>query len=277
MTIDGGNGTLVPGMFEMHAHLDQEDALLNLLSGITSVRDMGNTNDVLDGLIARIDAGTIAGPRVTRSGFIEGKSPFNANNGIVVDSEAAALDAVRWYGARGYWQIKIYNSINPAWVPAMVQEAHRLGMRVAGHVPAFATADAVIAAGYDELTHINQFMLGWVLQPGEDTQDAAAAHGDEALPDGGSRQPRRPAHHRRDGATQARHRSNAGDPRGADPQSQRRHAARCGRLSRSHAGGLPAVGQGRKDRHVGGRRRRGLPPRLRRASSPPSRSCATAA
>ena len=170
VTIDGGNGTLVPGMFEMHAHLDQEDALLNLLSGTTSVRDMGNTNEVLDGLIARIEAGTIAGPRVTRSGFIEGKSPFNANNGIVVDSEAAALDAVRWYGARGYWQIKIYNSINPAWVPAMVQEAHRLGMRVAGHVPAFATADDVIAAGYDELTHINQFMLGWVLEPGEDTR-----------------------------------------------------------------------------------------------------------
>jgi imidazolonepropionase-like amidohydrolase len=170
VTIDGGNGTLVPGMFEMHAHLDQEDALLNLLSGTTSVRDMGNRNEVLDGLIARIEAGTIAGPRVTRSGFIEGKSPFNANNGFVVDSEAAALDAVRWYGARGYWQIKIYNSINPAWVPAMVQEAHRLGMRVAGHVPAFSNADAVIAAGYDELTHINQFMLGWVLQPDEDTR-----------------------------------------------------------------------------------------------------------
>jgi imidazolonepropionase-like amidohydrolase len=170
VTIDGGNGTLVPGMFEMHAHLDQEEALLNLLGGTTSVRDMGNNNEVLDGLIARIDAGTIAGPRVTRSGFIEGRSPFNANNGIVVDSEAAALDAVRWYGARGYWQIKIYNSINPAWVPAMVQEAHRLGMRVAGHVPAFSTADAVIAAGYDEVTHINQFMLGWVLADGEDTR-----------------------------------------------------------------------------------------------------------
>jgi imidazolonepropionase-like amidohydrolase len=182
VTIDGGNGTLVPGMFEMHAHLDQEDALLNLLSGTTSVRDMGNTNVVLDGLIARIEAGTIAGPRVTRSGFIEGKSPFNANNGIVVDSEAAALDAVRWYGARGYWQIKIYNSNNPAWVPAMVQEAHRLGMRVAGHVPAFTNADAMIAAGYDEMTHINQFMLGWVLKPDEDTRTLLRLTGMKRFP-----------------------------------------------------------------------------------------------
>jgi imidazolonepropionase-like amidohydrolase len=182
VTIDGGNGTLVPGMFEMHAHLDQEDALLNLLSGTTSVRDMGNNNEGLDGLIARIEAGTIGGPRVTRSGFIEGESPFNANMGIVVDSEAAALDAVRWYGARGYWQIKVYNSINPAWVPAMVQEAHRLGMRVAGHVPAFTNADAVIAAGYDELTHINQFMLGWVLEPTEDTRTLLRLTGMKRFP-----------------------------------------------------------------------------------------------
>ena len=170
VTIDGAGGTLVAGMYEMHAHIGQDGALLNLIAGITTVRDMGNDNAVLDGLIQRMDAGEIGGPHVIRSGFIEGKSPYSANNGIVVDSQQAAIDAVRWYGARGYWQIKIYNSMNPAWVPAMVKEAHSLGMRVAGHVPAFSTADDMIAAGYDEMTHINQFMLGWVMTPGEDTR-----------------------------------------------------------------------------------------------------------
>jgi imidazolonepropionase-like amidohydrolase len=170
VTIDGAGGTLVAGMYEMHGHLDQEDALLNVLAGITTVRDMGNDNEVLDDLIRRIDSGEIAGPHVVRSGFIEGKSPFSSNNGMVVDSQEKAIDAVRWYGARGYWQIKIYNSMNPAWVPAMIAEAHRLGMRVAGHVPAFSTADQMIEAGYDEMTHINQFALGWVIGPTEDTR-----------------------------------------------------------------------------------------------------------
>jgi imidazolonepropionase-like amidohydrolase len=170
VTIDAAGGTLIAGMYEMHGHLDQNDALLNVLAGITSVRDMGNDNAVLDSLVARIESGEIAGPHVIRSGFIEGKSPFSANNGIVVDSQEKALDAVRWYGARGYWQIKIYNSMNPAWVPAMVEEAHRLGMRVAGHVPAFSSADQMIEAGYDEITHINQFVLGWLIAPGEDTR-----------------------------------------------------------------------------------------------------------
>jgi Amidohydrolase family len=169
-TIDGDGGTLIAGMYEMHAHLSQNGALLNLAAGITSVRDMGNDNAVLDKLIQQIDSGAIGGPHVVRSGFIEGKSPFNANNGILVDSQETAIDAVRWYGARGYWQIKVYNSMNPAWVPAMAKEAHLLGMRVAGHIPAFSNADAMIEAGYDEITHINQFSLGWVIGPGEDTR-----------------------------------------------------------------------------------------------------------
>jgi hypothetical protein len=170
VTIDGAGGTLIAGMYEMHGHLAQNEALLNLLAGITSLRDMGNDNAVLDGLIRKIDLGEVGGPHVIRSGFIEGKSPYSANNGIVVDSQEKAVDAVRWYGARGYWQIKIYNSMNPAWVPAMVAEAHRLGMRVAGHVPAFSSADQMIEAGYDEMTHINQFVLGWVINPDEDTR-----------------------------------------------------------------------------------------------------------
>jgi hypothetical protein len=169
-SIDGAGGTLIAGLYDMHAHLSQNAALLNVVAGITTVRDMGNDNAVLDELIEQIDSGTIGGPHVVRSGFIEGKSPFSVNGGIIVDSQETAIDAVRWYGARNFWQIKIYNSMNPAWVPAMAREAHLLGMRVAGHIPAFSNTDAMIEAGYDEITHINQFALGWVIQPTEDTR-----------------------------------------------------------------------------------------------------------
>ena len=168
--IDGAGGTLVPGMFEMHGHLGESGAMLNLLAGVTGIRDMGNSNSVLDALDRRIIAGEVAGPRIVRSGFVEGKSPFSANNGFVVDSEARAVEAVRWYAARGFTAIKVYNSVNPQWVPALVAEARRLGLRVMGHVPAFTSADAMIAAGYDEITHINQLALGWIIKPGEDTR-----------------------------------------------------------------------------------------------------------
>lgn len=168
--IDGAGGTLVAGFYEMHAHLRQNNALLNIAAGVTSVRDMGNNNDVLTELISRIKSGRLAGPRVIRSGFIEGESPFSSNNGKLVSSEEEAVAAVRSYAGGDFYQIKIYNSMNPDWVPAMIAEARANNLKVAGHVPAFSNADAMIAAGYDEMTHINQVMLGWVLEEGEDTR-----------------------------------------------------------------------------------------------------------
>lgn len=168
--INGNGGTLIAGLYEMHGHLGQNSALLNIAAGITSVRDMGNTNDILTGLIDKIEAGRLAGPRVIRSGFIEGKSPYSSNNGELVSSQEEAIEAVRRYAKDDFHQIKIYNSMKGEWVPAMIEEARKHGLKVAGHVPAFSTADQMIAAGYDEMTHINQVMLGWVLDEGEDTR-----------------------------------------------------------------------------------------------------------
>ena len=60
--------------------------------------------------------------------------------------------------------------MKPEWADTVVAEAHRLGLRVAGHVPAFSSANDMIEAGFDEITHANQLMLGWVLEDGEDTR-----------------------------------------------------------------------------------------------------------
>ena len=170
VVIDGEGGTLVPGMYEMHGHIGQDNALLNVAAGVTSVRDTGNENAVLEDLVNRINDGIIAGPRITRSCFIEGKSEFSAATGETVATLEEALYMVRWCGARDFHQVKLYNSMKPEWAETLVDEAHRLGMRVAGHVPAFSTANAMIEAGFDEITHANQLMLGWVLEDGEDTR-----------------------------------------------------------------------------------------------------------
>ncbi|MDV6332946.1 amidohydrolase family protein [Asticcacaulis sp. 201] len=168
--IDGDGGTLVPGLHDMHSHTTDSSGLFLLAAGITAVRDMGNYNDFLDQQIALLDTGEIAGPRIIANGFIEGKSPYSANTGIVVASQAEADKAVRWYADNGYFQLKIYNSFNPAWIKPTAAEAHRLGMNVVGHIPAFYTPDQAINDGYDEITHINQLVLGWLLKPTEDTR-----------------------------------------------------------------------------------------------------------
>ncbi|MFE2441937.1 amidohydrolase family protein [Streptomyces sp. NPDC021218] len=168
--IDAAGGTLLAGLHDMHAHVRPIDGLFYLAAGVTTVRDMGNMNDALVPLTDRWDAGITAGPTVVPSGFIEGRSEHSALLGIIPDTLDEALDAVRQYAARGYHQIKIYNSMNPDWVPDLAVEAHRLGLRVVGHIPAFTTPNRMIEAGYDEITHVNQLMLGWLLEDGEDTR-----------------------------------------------------------------------------------------------------------
>ena len=170
VVIEGNGGTLVPGLYEMHAHSGDNGALLNVLAGVTSFRDMGNDTEVLANLIDKINNGTLAGPRITRLGFIEGKSPFNSNNGILVESEEEALAAVDTYDSLGFYGVKLYNSMNGDWAPSIVKKAHEKGLFVTGHVPAFSNANAMLRAGFDEMTHINQTMLGWVLEPEEDTR-----------------------------------------------------------------------------------------------------------
>ncbi len=167
--IDGEGGTVVPGLFDMHGHYDAWQGPLHLAAGATTVRDMGNDDEVLDATMRGVDAGTLMGPRVVRSGFIEGRTPFSAKGSFVADSLPDALDRVRWYAARGYAQVKVYNSVPPDWVAPIAAEAHRLGMRVAGHVPAFSSSPRVVRDGYDEVTHINQLILSFLINT--DTED----------------------------------------------------------------------------------------------------------
>ncbi|MDF2506667.1 MAG: amidohydrolase [Microbacterium sp.] len=168
--IEGAGRIALPGLHDMHAHLDTSSALLYIAAGVTSVRDMGNDNDALAALMTAIDAGEVRGPSVVPAGFIEGRSAHAMRMGHVVESLDEALAAVDWYADRGFHAIKIYNSFTPDWVAATAARAHERGMRVQGHVPAFMDADRAIADGYDEITHLNQLALGWVLEPEEDTR-----------------------------------------------------------------------------------------------------------
>jgi hypothetical protein len=168
--ISGQGRTLLPGLVDMHAHLDPGDLLLNLAAGVTAVRDVGNTNAELAELRGRIERGDVLGPRVSANGFIEGKSPFSSYSDFVADSLPEALAAIDWYAAHGYRQLKLYNSIRPEWVKPMVAHARTLGLRVGGHVPAFMTAQQAVRAGYDELHHINQVTLNFLVGKGDDTR-----------------------------------------------------------------------------------------------------------
>ena len=168
--IDGTGRYLLPGLFDMHAHEWPWNAMLQIAGGVTTVRDMGNDNQALDELRTNIDNGQIVGPRIVPTGFIEGESPYAARGGFVVKDLDQAKSAVDCYAQRGYRQVKLYNSIRPEWVAPLAAYAHARGMRVSGHVPAFMRAEEAVRAGYDEIQHLNQVMLNFLVRPGDDTR-----------------------------------------------------------------------------------------------------------
>ncbi|WP_423601901.1 amidohydrolase family protein [Sphingomonas sp. MS122] len=155
-TIDGRDKTLVPGIWDSHLHIgDDWDVLANVANGITSFRSPGTTFDRAVDATKRRAAGTLLMGEPFISAIIDKKDPLAAQGAEVVSSEAEAIAAVRKIKGAGLWGVKFYTSMDPAWIAPAAAEAHRLGLHVHGHVPATMKPSEAVAAGYDELTHLN--------------------------------------------------------------------------------------------------------------------------
>ena len=168
--IDAAGRVLLPGLFDMHAHIWRWNGALDLAAGVTSVRDMGNNNQNLQFLLDDITEGRLLMPQVTPCGFLEGRSPFSSAFGIQISTLDEAKNAVDWYAQRGYPQLKIYNSFPKEILRETVAYAHSRGMRVSGHVPAFMRASEVVEQGFDEVQHINQVLLNFLVTPETETR-----------------------------------------------------------------------------------------------------------
>ncbi|MBL8353045.1 MAG: amidohydrolase family protein [Burkholderiaceae bacterium] len=174
--IDAAGRVMLPGLFDMHDHVWRGNGGLHLAAGVTTTRDLSNDNRTLQETMAQIAAGQLAYPQVVPAGFIEGNSPFAQRSGIVVRTLDEARAAVDWYAARGYPQIKVYNSFPREILRETVAYAHQRGLRVSGHVPAFLRAEEVIEMGFDEIQHVNQLLLNFLVTPTTDTRTLERFH-----------------------------------------------------------------------------------------------------
>jgi cytosine/adenosine deaminase-related metal-dependent hydrolase len=168
--IDGTGKTLLPGLFDMHVHAQALDGILNIASGVTTVRDMGNDIDELRHLQDQWQSGAAIGPRVWKAGFIDGRGPFQAPTGLYADNAAEAEAAVNRYADLGYIQIKLYSSLKPELVPGITRLAHARGLRVSGHIPNGMIASQFVEAGADEIQHINFIFLNFLGAQVKDTR-----------------------------------------------------------------------------------------------------------
>lgn len=171
--IDGSGQTLLPGLWDMHAHIQPSYGILNLASGVTSVRDMANDMDLLLRLRRQYESGEAIGPRIFMAGFIDGRGPFQGPTKVFADNVEEARAAIEKYASLGYQQIKVYSSLKPELVAPIADMAHAKGMRLSGHVPNGMTAEQFIRSGADEIQHMNFIFLNFMADKAGDTRTPA--------------------------------------------------------------------------------------------------------
>jgi imidazolonepropionase-like amidohydrolase len=171
--VDAKGQTLLPGLWEMHTHASGvEFGPAHLASGITTARDLGGEMEFLVAVRDAIAKKNAIGPRMLLAGLVDAGG-IRAFGHVTAETPDEGRAVVRRYHDAGFEQIKLYTYLTAETVKAIADEAHRLGMRVSGHVPQALTTRAGIEAGMDELNHLN-YATSLMRAPAADGRGGAA-------------------------------------------------------------------------------------------------------
>ena len=162
--IDLTGKSVIPGLVMVHEHtyyptgpnvygqLGVSFVRLYLAGGVTTMRTAGNTNGLMDiNLKQQIDAGQQAGPAM------DATAPYlnGPNNQLQMHALKDADDArkqVAYWADMGATSFKAYMQITRAELGAAIEDAHKRGLKVTGHLCSVTLAEAA-DLGIDNLEH----------------------------------------------------------------------------------------------------------------------------
>jgi len=195
---------VIPGLVMMHEHLyyptgpgvygnlAESFTRLYLAGGVTSMRTGGNMNGFGELAIARaIDRGEKPGP------WIDATAPYLEGPGLglgqvyALKDPADARRLVNYWADAGATSFKAYMHITGAELGAAVEEAHKRGLKVTGHLCSVTYREAA-ALGIDNLEHGFFASTDFLADkkpdecPGQGRAQAALAALDPAGPEAGS-------------------------------------------------------------------------------------------
>lgn len=164
VTIDLAGRSVMPGLVMMHEHLYYTTgrgvygqlglsfSRLYLAGGVTTIRTGGNTNGIMDiNLARRIAAGELAGPSIDATApYLNGPNTFLQMHTVKTPDEARRHVAY-WLG-QGATSVKAYMQISREALKAGIDEAHRRGAKVTGHLCSVTYGEAA-DLGIDNLEH----------------------------------------------------------------------------------------------------------------------------
>ena len=167
--IDLTGKTVIPGLVGMHEHMFYPSggrtavAMYNemgfsfprlyLANGVTSMRTTGSIEPYTDLELKKlIDAGELAGPNIYVTGpYLEGAGAFTPQMHQLTGPEDARK-TVDFWAEEGVTSFKAYMHITRAELGAAIEEAHKRGIKVTGHLCSIGFKEAA-ALGIDDLEH----------------------------------------------------------------------------------------------------------------------------
>src|SRR6266545_4661824 len=166
-TLDLRGYTVLPGLVGMHDHMffpqggtppiysDMGNSFprLYLALGVTTIRTAGSVAPFTDLEIKRlIDGGRMIGPKMyITSPYLEGRGAFTPVMHELTGPEDARR-MVNFWADEGATSFKAYMNISRAELRAAVEEAHKRGLKVTGHLCSIGFREAA-EIGIDNLEH----------------------------------------------------------------------------------------------------------------------------
>jgi imidazolonepropionase-like amidohydrolase len=162
--IDLAGKSVIPGLVMMHEHLYYTTgpgvygqlgvsfSRLYLAGGVTTMRTAGNVNGIMDINVARrVAAGEMPGPAIDATApYVNGPSQFLQMH--TVEGAEQARRHVTYWGDQGATSLKAYMQISRSSLKAAIDEGHRRGMKVTGHLCSVTFGEAA-DMGIDNLEH----------------------------------------------------------------------------------------------------------------------------
>lgn len=162
--IDGAGKSVMPGIVMLHEHLyyptgpgvygqlGESFIRLYLAGGVTTMRTGGNVNGFMDIKLMRlVESGQKVGPAIDATApYLNGPNRFQQMNAITEADDARRQ--VNYWADMGATSFKAYMEISRAALGAAIDEAHKRGLKVTGHLCSVTYAEAA-ELGIDDLEH----------------------------------------------------------------------------------------------------------------------------
>ena len=162
--IDLTGKSVIPGLVMVHEHtyyptgpgvygqLAESFTRLYLAGGVTTMRTGGNVNGFMDiNMMKQVEAGQKPGPAIDATApYLNGANTFMQMR-TLKDPEDARRQ-VQYWTDEGATSLKAYMAITRGELAAAINEAHRRGIKVTGHLCSVTYAEAA-NLGIDNLEH----------------------------------------------------------------------------------------------------------------------------